>query len=265
MEALCNHPSPSRARGFSLIELLITLAVVFTLSSLLFPTFGKVREMALRLMCQNNMRSIFMGLENYRGDWRERLPPSSYVPQGVALGKVRPQQLMALTNDEPDQNNLLRWDGLGLLWSGIGTGYVSDYRCFYCPAHGAMHPVERYAPVFERYRSTHPRSSEPVYANYHYWEPWNSAVKSQPAGSVARAAHPMTNGVLLTDGMRTSPDFSHRYGCNALSTEGSICWIGGTRLELAVRQLPAQDVEVKPTDTQVRLFERLVAELEPAR
>ena len=264
MEALRSQHSPHRARGFSLIELLVTLAVVVALSSLLFPTLGKVREMAMRLMCQNNMRSIFMGLENYRNEYRERLPPSSYAPQGVALEKLRPQQLMALTNDVPDQNNLLRWDGLGLLWRGIGTGYVSDYHCFYCPAHGATHPVERYSPIFERYKSTNPRTSEPVYANYHYWEPWNNAVRTQPAGSVARAMSPLANGVLLTDGMRTSPDFSHRFGCNALSTEGSIFWVGGNRLEMAVRQLPAQD-ELKPTDAQVRLFEKLVAELEPAR
>ena len=128
-----------------------------------------------------------------------------------------------------------------------------------------MHPVERYTPVFEHAAHTQPRTNETVYANYHYWEPWNRAVASQPAGSRARSLHPIAQGVLLTDGMRTAPDFSHRYGCNALSDQGSIFWVSGSKLETAVRQLPALDIEVTPTDKQVSLFNGLVAAIEPAR
>ena len=265
MTALERHPVQARARGFSLIELLITLAVVFTLSSLMFPTFSKVREMALRLMCQNNMRSIFTGLESFRNDHRDLMPESSYAPRQVPMTKLRPQQLMAMTTDEQDATGRYRWDGLGMLWHSEGSHYISDYHAFYCPAHGATHPVERYASVFERSSKTNPRTNEPVYANYHYWEPWNRAVASQPAGSLARGTHPIAQGVLLTDGMRTAPDFSHRFGCNALATEGSIFWIGGNRLETAVRQLPSRDEEVKPTEAQVRLFDRLISAIEPAR
>ncbi|MFM7808579.1 MAG: type II secretion system protein, partial [Planctomycetota bacterium] len=61
--------SPVRpARGFSLLELLITLAVIAAMSSMMFPAFAKVHDMARRLMCQNNMRSLYFALQAFAED-----------------------------------------------------------------------------------------------------------------------------------------------------------------------------------------------------
>jgi|GEM_PF-1648777 len=264
-----HNPRPA-ARGFSLIELLVTLAVVAAISSMMFPAFGKVRQAALGLMCQNNMRSIFMGLEHFRNDNQDRLPDSTYTPRDPARGKpLRPQELMALTGDERDAAGNMKWDGLGLLFgrSNDGRGrYLGDPRVFYCPSHGSVHTFERYEQAFQaRSTSIASNSKDPVYGNYHYWDSWNRAAAARQKLGKAKEIHPIAQNVILTDGMRTRQDFSHRFGCNALNVDGSVMWVGGNRLEMAVRALPSNEVEVQPFDRQVAMFENIVAAIEPMR
>ena len=269
MDAIRPHKTRIRARGFSLIELLVTIAVVATISSMMFPAFGKVRQAALGLMCQNNMRSIAMGIEHFRNANNDRYPESVYAPRDPSRGKpLRPQQLMALTGDERGASGNLKWDGLGVLFgrspSGAGR-YVSDARVFYCPAHGSVHTHERYEPAFSGSSvSTTANSKDAVYGNYHYWAAWNSAASARQSGGKASDMIPMVQNVVLTDGMRTRQDFSHRFGCNALNSDGSVMWIGGNQLDRAVQALPSNDIEVPPSEQQ-KIFARIVSAIEPSR
>ena len=270
MDAIRPHNPRLRTRGFSLIELLVTLAVVAAISSLMFPAFGKVRQAALGLMCQNNMRSIYMGLEHFRNDNHDRLPDSAYAPRDPSRGKpLRPQELMALTGDERDANGNVKWDGLGQLFGRRGDGagrYLGDARVFYCPAHGSVHTFERYEPAFKASStSISAKSKEAVYGNYHYWDAWNRAAIARQGAGKGQKTHPIAQNVILTDGMRTRQDFSHRFGCNALNEDGSVMWVGGNKLERAVRSLPTAEIEVQPYDRQLQIFEGIVAAIEPVR
>jgi prepilin-type N-terminal cleavage/methylation domain-containing protein len=86
---MVRHTPISRpnARGFSLIELLITLAVVASLAAVMFPAFGKVHEMARRLMCQNNMRNLYMALEAFEQNSGNR-PESLHVSPRPSLDLI---------------------------------------------------------------------------------------------------------------------------------------------------------------------------------
>ncbi len=65
-----------RARGFTLIDLMITLLVILALVALLLPAVQAAREQARRLQCENNLRQLGVALQNYH-QAHGLLPPGS--------------------------------------------------------------------------------------------------------------------------------------------------------------------------------------------
>lgn len=70
---LRNVPHHGRP-GFSLIELMVVLAIVATLVALLMPTLSKSREVARRAICASNIRQWMPGINLYANDSREQYP-----------------------------------------------------------------------------------------------------------------------------------------------------------------------------------------------
>ena len=92
---------------FTLLELLIVIAVIAILASLLLPALGKAVESARKASCQGNLKQIGASLALYASD------QDGYIPAIYATSK----------DGTP-------WE----LWSGRLGGYLRTIRVFLCPS-----------------------------------------------------------------------------------------------------------------------------------
>jgi prepilin-type N-terminal cleavage/methylation domain-containing protein/prepilin-type processing-associated H-X9-DG protein len=63
-----------RHSGFTLIELMVVMAVVGVLAAIIFPTFTAARERARMANCASNMRQLGMAFTQYAQDHNDRFP-----------------------------------------------------------------------------------------------------------------------------------------------------------------------------------------------
>jgi len=79
----------SGKKAFTLVELLIVIAIIAILLAVLVPTLNKVRESTRRVVCASNLKQIGLLLEYYCADYKGYYPPrysTSYHCTGRTTG-----------------------------------------------------------------------------------------------------------------------------------------------------------------------------------
>jgi prepilin-type processing-associated H-X9-DG protein/prepilin-type N-terminal cleavage/methylation domain-containing protein len=61
-------------RAFTLIEILIILAIITLLAAILYPVFERAQEAALKSSCQSNLKQIGLAVAQYVSDYDESYP-----------------------------------------------------------------------------------------------------------------------------------------------------------------------------------------------
>jgi type II secretory pathway pseudopilin PulG len=200
--------APTRfRRGFSLLDVLVSLAVIMVLLGIMLPSLTHVREVARRVVCGSNLHQIHLGLVMYAGDERDRIPDSQFLKKTVRSNPA-PQEMIALYTHVKEGHPSTRWDGIGKLYQG---GYLPSRGIFYCPSHTGEHTRWRYAEAWSNI------GSGSIAGNYHY--------RGQGANrsTVLSNIHP-DSAALLADAMQTRSDWNHVIGTNVSRADGSVFW-----------------------------------------
>jgi prepilin-type N-terminal cleavage/methylation domain-containing protein len=64
--------------GFTLIELMIVIAIIAILAAILFPVFNNARKKSLETNCISNLRQLTTAIKMYAGDNDDQFPYALY-------------------------------------------------------------------------------------------------------------------------------------------------------------------------------------------
>ena len=117
----------ARDRGFSLVELVVVMAIITVLAAIMFPMIFTAREAARRRVCMSNLRQIGMALQMYAGDHGGRLPP---VPRGEKSA-AEMDMICVLDASESVKARF----GIDHTVADVLMPYVGNREIFRCPSY----------------------------------------------------------------------------------------------------------------------------------
>ncbi len=113
------RPQASKRKAFTLVELLVVIAVIGILIAMLLPAVQQVREAARRITCTNNLRQLSMAVTNYHSS-HFKFPPGSVIGQGAGWSAFILDQLdqgnIAQSIDLTDKSKAANGSGNGGHW-----------------------------------------------------------------------------------------------------------------------------------------------------
>lgn len=126
-----------KRKGFTLIELMIVIAIIAILAAVLVPNFMRAREASRLTACKSNLKNISTAVETYSNDYDGLYPGNSTTLVSINAGQ---QNGIGTLQTHYIQKTLLCPSAAAVyqyaLSNSSGTGYW-----IYCPAARNANPV----------------------------------------------------------------------------------------------------------------------------
>ena len=132
-----------KRKKFTLVELLVVVAVIGILASLLFPTLSKARKKALNVLCVNNLKQINIASTMFSDDNDDRYPnATSTSEEYTRRGRTRTRA----TGYSSWDDKLAGYDGRTTLSLEqqyeffLPEDYQENVQIYSCPSSPALLP-----------------------------------------------------------------------------------------------------------------------------
>ncbi|MEP0845059.1 MAG: type II secretion system protein [Phycisphaerae bacterium] len=153
--------------GFTLIEVLVVVAIIALLVAILLPSLRNARYLAWRSVCFHNLNQIGIGMVAYALQNKELLPLCRQVPDKGPLRYI---------NAPPDNPEPKSYYGVGRDdMSALFPRYIKDTKVWECP--GARNVVRRREDLVDNYR---PEDNPRIGSAYEYNPFMFQLVRSPP-------------------------------------------------------------------------------------
>ncbi len=119
-----NQRRRRRRRGFTIVELLVVLAVIGLLSALLLPALARSKSTSRLATCLNNIKQLQLAWLSYAHDNDDRLPTNRVERREFDLVAPSGSWVVGNAKLDPDDTGLR----VGQLWPHAG-GNAGIYRC----------------------------------------------------------------------------------------------------------------------------------------
>jgi prepilin-type N-terminal cleavage/methylation domain-containing protein len=119
-----------RRSAFTLVELLVVIAVITILASLLLPTAFRAKERAVTTACLSNLKQIGVAIHSYAHDADGCIPVGPSVPAVDTGYQIFAAEPTFCTNRTWVGGVAQTYEGLGLL---TAAGELDDLTLYNCP------------------------------------------------------------------------------------------------------------------------------------
>lgn len=124
----CHLSSSGPRRGFTLVELLVVMAILSVLAGLLLPALQDAIRSARKVECANNLKQIYLAITQYADAADERLPQPRYSstggPHATGYGC-----LFGAAARYPEASGTRQFFGIGML---AEHGYIDAVDVIIC-------------------------------------------------------------------------------------------------------------------------------------